>query len=260
MAIATGFKESNIYAEKAEYSLQHTKTSLVSSSVSLPPTEPETPQVSYTVSGALWPSLASLPKGTTAIRTALLCAGGKNTSAETRTVNYRILKNGDSVKTGSSSIAAGYYYTYSFWEFYDITEGDVLDCKMWRGEWSGLDYRFKGLAVFLTSVQPFGKACLTRDITYANVALLPLFDTQYALRYYDLSSNYAPMLFADLLSSSSSNLNKDVLCWTVGSHKLGYGDKTIATFLKTSPNVDEFPYYVCDYVPQKLSFRAINLT
>lgn len=120
----------------------------------LPTSEPTESQIVYTIQESDLP--VSTDKTATMKFTALLYGGGKNNGASAATVSYRILKNGVSVTTGSSSVAASNYYTISCYQLYDVKAGDVVEIRLWATAVT-VDYRYKAMGVVVTRYVPGGK-------------------------------------------------------------------------------------------------------
>jgi len=127
---------------------------LLETPVALPTSEPGTAQISYTLASGHMPVWS--PFELEHIKTAVLYAAGKNTSGSAITVYYRVLKNGVSVATGSGSVAAGYYYTWSHYRFLDVVVGDVLSCKLWASS-ADMKWDYKAVLVWPTRIGPKGR-------------------------------------------------------------------------------------------------------
>ena len=119
----------------------------------LPTSEPATSQVIYTITSADLP--VSTDKTASMKFTAFLYGGGKNNGASSATVYYRILKNGASVATGSSSVNANYYYTVNCYQLYDVKAGDVIEIRLWASA-TTVDYRYKAMSVVISRYVPGG--------------------------------------------------------------------------------------------------------
>ena len=119
----------------------------------LPTSEPATSQVIYTITSADLP--VSTDKTASMKFTAFLYGGGKNNGASSATVYYRILKNGASVATGSSSVNANYYYTVNCYQLYDVKAGDVIEIRLWASA-ATVDYRYKAMSVAISRYVPGG--------------------------------------------------------------------------------------------------------
>lgn len=122
--------------------------------IALPTIEPAASQIIYTIQESDLP--VSTDKTAMMKFTGLLYGGGKNNGASAATVSYRILKNGVSVTTGSSSVAAGNYYTISCYQLYDVKAGDVVEIRLWATA-STVDYKYKAMGVAVTRYVPGGK-------------------------------------------------------------------------------------------------------
>ena len=119
----------------------------------LPTSESATSQVIYTITSADLP--VSTDKTASMKFTAFLYGGGKNNGASSATVYYRILKNGASVATGSSSVNANYYYTVNCYQLYDVKAGDVIEIRLWASA-ATVDYRYKAMSVAISRYVPGG--------------------------------------------------------------------------------------------------------
>ena len=105
---------------------QTPQETLLGTPETLPTTEPATPQISYTVTSGDLPTF-NMPLFKK-IWVALLYGAGKAVTAAT--IYWRMKKNGASVATGSGSVAANTFYTWSC-GFYDVAVGDVLELALW---------------------------------------------------------------------------------------------------------------------------------
>ena len=116
--------------------------------------EPAVSQIVYTIQESDLP--VSTDKAAAMKFTALLYGGGKNNGASSATGYYRILKNGVSVTTGSSPVAANNYYTISCYQLYDIKVGDVVEIRLWASA-ATMDHRYKAMSVAISRYVPGGK-------------------------------------------------------------------------------------------------------
>ena len=120
----------------------------------LPTAEPAVSQIVYTIQESDLP--VSTDKAAAMKFTALLYGGGKNNGASSATGYYRILKNGVSVTTGSSPVAANNYYTISCYQLYDVKVGDVVEIRLWASA-ATMDHRYKAMSVAISRYVPGGK-------------------------------------------------------------------------------------------------------
>jgi hypothetical protein len=114
----------------------------------LPTSEPETPQVEYTIAAAHLPNIG----GATAIWTPLLYASGKNLSGSTQAVYYRLLKNDVSIREGSWNVSNNNYWSRTSYDFYDVAVGDRVQMSVWAAN-AGVDFHYKALFVQPTRLQ-----------------------------------------------------------------------------------------------------------
>ena len=102
--------------------------------LTLPTSEPASPQVEYTIGVGHLPTITGdFPPFLLA---PVLMVGGRNTSGTSRTVSYRVLINGASIITGStSSFSNNYYYGLSVTGWGDGSVqpavGDTVAIKVW---------------------------------------------------------------------------------------------------------------------------------
>jgi len=117
----------------------------------LPTSEPTDPQISYTVGQS---DLVQLSFNVfQRIEVAILNASGQFITAGT--LNYRMVKNGSSVKTGSFAVSANYYYRLGCY-FYNVAAGDVLGIKLWSSV-ADSNWDMKTFWMNVTRVIPFNK-------------------------------------------------------------------------------------------------------
>lgn len=115
--------------------------------ITLPTTEPTTPQVNYTVDVAHYPVFSVNLFSVKYI--AVLYGAGKFVTAGT--LSWRMKKNGASVTTGTASVAANTFYTVNAF-FLDVVAGDVLEIALWSNQTdSNYDYK----ALWLNFTRPF---------------------------------------------------------------------------------------------------------
>jgi len=115
-----------------EITLKDPTETLQATPTSLPTAEPATSQIVRTIAEADLPTISvnGSPNIFQAKCTAWFVTGGKNTDTASRRVYYRALKNDASIRTGSMSVPAGYYWTLRFY-FYDVIAGDTIEFRLW---------------------------------------------------------------------------------------------------------------------------------
>jgi hypothetical protein len=127
----------------------------------LPTTEPTDPQIAYTVAQAdlVQTSFPLFQR----IEVALLNASGQVVTAAT--ISYRMTKNGVSVKTGTFTVAANYYYRLGCY-FYNVAVGDVLGIKLWSNQ-TNSNWDMKTFWMNVTRFIPFNKPRCLYDVNVA---------------------------------------------------------------------------------------------
>lgn len=225
---------------------------LLDTPIDLPTSEPEIPQVTYTVQES---HLPVLPLEVSCVYTALLYFGGKNTGSTSAVIYYRIMKNGASVNTGSYNVSVNRFFTTSCYNFYDIKVNDVLGIKVWSSI-EGVNWNYKAFAVCPASIKIDKKKQLLLDFscTYENYPTLRLgnansFNTT---PFYVYNYNYrfacgSPITGGLALVSGTGGLILTVDC----------GD--VNRFISNSSSVSYCPYYIRNQVPVVISFRLVSI-
>ena len=100
----------------------------------LPTSEPATPQLSYTLAASDAPTVTANFDLAFTLHP-LIWARGRNTGGASRTISYRLKKNGASVATGTlGSCANNYYYCVTAgykWGDTPPVVGDVIELALW---------------------------------------------------------------------------------------------------------------------------------
>lgn len=216
----------------------------------LPTAEPANPQVSYTIQAS------NLPCGILngdIIYTAMLIVAGKNTANSDKTCYFRTLKNGGSVNTSSISVTKAYYYTWSFYHFYNVTAGDVLACKLWGS--TSLNWDYKALLVFPTRVRITQNDLAVLDVEYY-IETHPNLTLGNPLQSYSLTNSPFRPYFGDVeLSKIEADKLYEVMYYKKDYHtgRLGEGDYNQS--YSNAINADFRPYYRTTKALKKIKFR-----
>lgn len=112
-----------------------------STTSSVPTSEPGTSQLIWTVTSNDLPTVTPTP--TSFINTGFLIIAGKNTSGTSRTVYWKLIKNGSTVQSGNSAVSNNYYYTINTYNSYDVKVNDVLELRIWA-DGTGVDIQKRG--------------------------------------------------------------------------------------------------------------------
>ena len=217
----------------------------------LPTSEPATAQIEITITQAMLPvwSPYELPHQ----KAALLYAGGKNTAGASRSIYYRVLKNGTSVATGSGSVSAGNQYGWSHYRFPDVAVDDVLACKLWASG-AGCDWDYKAAAVVPTRIGPADTAVLDVLILAPNKYPATLTGwnayTGFALYLYhdDVRWEYeiGTIRHSLMLPRAQYRLMRAMI-----------GDESLYSYCDT--RVNNRGTYYSNIVPSRISYTPLNL-
>jgi hypothetical protein len=229
------------------------RESLLTTPLSLPSTEPTTPQVSVTIGVGDLPNILPSPLGVK--YTAALYAAGKNTDAAAQTVSWRVLKNNISIATGtSSSVPTNQFWTHSYFQFYDVVVGDVLEIKLWSAS-ANVNYDYWGLSVYPTRLN-VGKADVNKDVVYGSGIFAALISGTASVNL-----SVSALLYAsDSLSLNfgfAANLTFGALHWnnTYYAFRIDLGDSQQTT--TTVAHATARPHYRRNIIPSSISFREV---
>jgi hypothetical protein len=230
---------------------QTPQETLLGTPVTLPTSEPAMPQISYTVAQSDLPTFDLLPYQKKWV--AVLIGAGKAVTAAT--IYWRMKKNGVSVNTGSSSVSAGYYYTYNCF-FYDVAVGDVLELALWSNQ-TDSNWDYKAYQIQVSRVILLNKPRLLSPCNFATVTLYPTLTLGNPS-----SSNFAfyPYHCDNALPSIGVSTSYEYLYPknTYGMFRINYGDYTSSnsSIIKTSTTYR--PYYYRNYVPTQIIMRGVK--
>jgi len=218
----------------------------------LPTAEPGTPQISYTVaSGDLPVILPSLPDNGKYV--AYLIAAGKNTSASSQTVYFRMKKNGASITNGSSSVSAGYFYTRMFW-FFDVQPGDVLEIYLWASS-SEVNWDYEARFIYVTRMGRID--VLHKDFTI-DLGRLPVLN-QGSPSY--STSSFTLFFNEDIYLSFTYKRSFKFYYPELEFYKFGTitrGDEIDSNDSYQRNSSSYRPYYYRNYAPTEISYRILR--
>lgn len=220
----------------------------------LPTTEPATPQAGYTLASSDMPAFSFFY---TSKYVAIVYAAGKFVTAGT--LSWRMKKNGASVSTGTTAVAANNYYTVSAY-FYDVVQGDVLEIALWSNK-TDSNYDYKALQVFPTRTLPFRKLSVLNPVTFHDTYSKPVLTLGNPAPR--LSGNMNPLHLQFPLDSIAAGYS--AVKYDTVKVKTGYGLFKVSRGDAAGPNSPEVavsatvrPWYTQNVVPSKLTMRALN--
>lgn len=135
--------------------------------LTLPTTEPATSQIIFTVQQSDLVNIT--PKAISTKHSALILASGKCVTAAT--ISYRVLKNGVSITTASTTGTANQFWSQNHWRWYDVQVGDVLEVRAWSNQTdTTVDYTCLQLYPSAVVLSPIGMimsdiACSPQNLT-----------------------------------------------------------------------------------------------
>jgi hypothetical protein len=222
---------------------------------SLPTAEPSTSQWIKTLASGDFPTITPTPYNVAQV--AYVCLAGKNTDTASQTVYWRMIKNGASVATGSTSVSAGYYYTVNAF-FLGVVAGEVIEVRLWASA-TTVNWDYDGFQIQpsrIVTTEALNSPCYTN---FKNVIACPTLvkgspsvSTTYGM--------YVQHLDAFLTSVSSPTAfemlyPKATYCL----YRLYYGDNTVMNSASVITSASYRPYYYRNYVPLGISLVVWKL-
>ncbi|MEM4847029.1 MAG: hypothetical protein QW794_04655 [Thermosphaera sp.] len=144
------------------------KEELLSTPEPLPTTEPSTSQIVYTVSEEDLPAFSMSVHRV--VWVAYVIGAGRFTTAGT--LYWRMLRNGTSVRTGSTSVSTNRYYTVNAF-FYNVRVGDVLELRLWSSV-SDSVWDYRAFQIHFTRLLPHARYRILYDVLFANLREHPI--------------------------------------------------------------------------------------
>lgn len=235
------------------------------SGVMLPAAEPASGQFSYTIQSS---DLAVFSDSQVSCKwTAMVVVGGKNNIAASKTLGYRILKNGVSVETSTLGVYNSYYWSLTLYDLYDVKVGDVLEVRLWcTNDATSLDWRYNTYWVRPTRFVFGSQKDVFFDFQCTEVSEIVLTSgpapTGYAagesgsvsIYYYPSDSVFS---YGSMLMNSSEKLNAVMHSPTYGLGQVLYGDNSKGANKVTSGTF--MPYYNRTNRHTKFRFRRARL-
>ena len=232
---------------------QTPQETLLGTPETLPTSEPETPQISYTVAEDDLPSLSIIPCSKKWV--AFVIGAGKVVTAAT--ISYRMKKNGASVKTGTLSVTANYFYTIQA-QFYDVAVGDVLELALWSNQ-TDSNWDYKAFCVQVTRVIPINNPRLLYPCNFAAPTSNP---TLTLGNPYSIGAGTLTGYHLDLFTYSiglAVNVESLYPKNTYGLFQISRGDSTGSNNVTTNTSATYRPYYMKNNVPSQIIFRGLRI-
>jgi hypothetical protein len=229
------------------------RETLLGTPVALPATEPISGQFSFTVQAADLPTITPSPISTK--YTALVYAGGKNADAAAQNVNWRVLKNGVSVATGThTGVPASQFWTHGYFQYMDVVVGDVLEIRLWSPS-ANVNYDYYSIAISMTRVQ-LGNAQINKDVLYGTGVFSSLVSGTPSAQLTHTCTVF-PSDVNTVGVGLSNNHNFGALKWnaTYQAFRTELGDNTITT--QTFASTTNRPVYRRNAIPGTISFREV---
>jgi len=218
----------------------------------LPTAEPATAQIEITITSAMLPVWSPYELEHTKIP--MVFAGGKNPTGAAIEVYGRVLRNGVSNWTGSSTAAAGGAYTLNYVPDNAVQEGDVFSVKLWASA-SGVNWDYKAATVVATRIGPPNIAVAEFAVTLANKPTLTVGEPESQTHSWYL--HFADLREASGWISGSYTLPLTMLGSAYRSGRINRGDLTPLQFIYARPS--KRPFYSTQATITRLSYTPLNL-
>ena len=232
---------------------QTPQETLLGTPETLPTAEPATPQIAYTVASADLPTFNLPPYQKMWV--AFLFGAGKAVTAAT--IYWRMKKNGASVRTGSSAVAAATFYTVDSF-FNNIAVGDVLELALWSSV-ADSNWDYKAYQIQVTRLILLNKPRLLLPCNFAGIAAHPNL-TLGNPSIYGTAGFFAQHVDKPLPSISAATLYRSLYPKdTYRLFRIYYGDYGYgnSSFLKTDATYH--PCYYRNYVPTQIIMRGVRI-
>lgn len=223
----------------------------------LPLTEPATGQVVWTVAANDLPvfSFNVLSR----MWVGLLYVAGKNNDATSRTVYWRMKKNGGSVSSGNFAVAANDFWTLNSF-FQGIVAGDVLEVAVWATAtlvtWDYEAHQAQVSRIFVSKGKEFLAPCIY-GVTSAPALTLgtpnPSGSANWGL-YLDASTSRRLNMYESV--SFSGFVPESTL---YGIFRLTYGDSDTPNGAQSRTSTTYRPLYIRNYALTSFTFRNLGV-
>jgi len=236
-------------------SLKPIVENLQTTPTSLPTAEPSTSQWVRALTANDFPVINTTLYAVNYV--ALVYVAGRNTDTTARTVYWRMIRNGTSVATGSTSVSAGNYYTVNA-AFHGVVVGDVIEVRLWASATTvNWDYdTFQIHPTRISTAEALNNPCY---VDFKNVIVSPILlsgtpGAQTTGAYYpyhlDLISHNpnTPFTYDLLIPKAIYRL-----------YRIHHGDVANLNTASVQTHASYRPYYIRHYVPILISLVIYKL-
>jgi len=230
---------------------QTPKETLLATPVTLPTSEPATPQIGYTVSEV---DLPALSMGVYRKKwVAIVIGAGKFVTGGA--LYWRMKKNGVSVASGSAYPGSNYYYTVEAF-FYDVAVGDLLELALWSSV-SDSNWDYKAFQIQVTRLIPINKPRLLSPCNFGYFPYHP--NLTLGNPYATTGSTY--IYHCDIMPGAYAAATAFDCLYpkdTYGLFRIYYGDYVFSNTATVLTSTTYRPYYYRNYVPTQIIMRGVK--
>lgn len=225
------------------------------SAITLPTTEPGSPQISYTVQSSDLAVFSRRPISVSNIP--LVYIGGQIGAASTN-VSYRLLVNGVSQATGSaSSITANYYFNLEPFFYIPINVGDVVTVNLWSNQTDTI-VNYQAFTTIPSRFKLTTEGIALSNVSYTVTTTFPTLTqapTPINVSYTQVFYNYLSSNLNYSMQNSTYQFSALVQDATYGFGRISYGDNY--SLLQSTSSATNKTNYHKNYMPSSISFREI---
>lgn len=225
-------------------------------SLTLPTTEPGSPQISYTVqstdvatfSGNVPQSVQNIP---------LIFACGR-IGAAASVISYRILINGASqVQASLASTASGLYYTINFARYIQVNVGDVVTVSLWSSQ-ADTTFVYHAFTTGWTRMQLTKTGVILKDVVYGAGASFPTLSTAPAPISAGSSQTFTITVSTTGTTTTGATAGTFPALVQDATNAMGrqfYGD--VNNIVQLNTHATNQTNYVRNFMPPSISFREV---
>jgi|GEM_PF-6489739 len=243
--------------------ITHNKSESLTGTISLPTSEPSSPQLRYDIVSGNFPTFDVSIESQGRFDAALFAAG-KNSSGNSATLYYKVYKNGNyttpTVSGSSSSISSNYFWTLNILDaaLANVVNGDYFEIALWATQ--AIDYRWIGHAILPTrfKLEKDNTVCVNGLVTCDKK---PLFTSVIGSSAYpSISNTYYPngdmlaYFYGGTYPTTEKKINALVVNTTYGNHRRLYGD-IVSNSSTISSSATVCPYWRSEHLPDTIKWN-----